>query len=74
MPEEDKFRAPEYGIRQVKKGAYAYHTHPDISYAIIEKLFDNREICELTEVYIYRSFTTFAVNYNSSFFEISKVG
>jgi hypothetical protein len=66
---------PETGIKLVQKGGFAYHVHPDISYPFIEKLFENQEICELMEVHLGRpAYTAFAVTYNSSFQELSRVG
>ncbi|XP_011502568.1 PREDICTED: uncharacterized protein LOC105365964 [Ceratosolen solmsi marchali] len=75
LPESLRYMEPETGIRLVQKGGFAYHTHPDISYPYIEKLLDNREICELNEVHLgWPTNTAFGVTYNSSFQELSRIG
>ena len=71
----DRFISPEKGMQLVKKGGFAYHTHPEVGYPYVNRLFDNREICELTEVHLAKpTFRSIAVPYNSSFVEISKIG
>lgn len=75
IPDEKKFMYPEEAVPLIKKGGFAYHTHPDISYPLISKTFSFREICELMEVHVKRpAFATIAVTYNSTFVEITKVG
>lgn len=75
LPENDKIMNPDTGMRLVKQGGFAYHTHPDVGYPIIDKLFNNREICELMEVHIARpTRTAFGATMNSSFVEIGRVG
>lgn len=66
---------PEVGINLVRKGGFAYHTHPHIGYPLIEKMFDNREICEMMEVHVATPTLTFmGVRYNSSIVEITRIG
>lgn len=74
IPEDQKFVQPPEGIRQLQKGFYAYHTHPDFIYPIIERLFSNREICELNEVHLSFVDTGIAIRYNGSFTELWRVG
>ena len=75
ISEEKRFLYPEKAIPLVKQGGFAYHTHPDISYPIIDKTFSIREICELMEVHIQHPiFATMAITYNSSFLELTKIG
>lgn len=66
---------PEKAMKLVQNGGFAYHTHPDVSYPIINKYFSNREICELTEVHLARPTQAgFAVKYNSTFVEMFRIG
>ncbi|XP_016843278.1 ionotropic receptor 75a isoform X1 [Nasonia vitripennis] len=75
IPEDDKFMYPEKAIRLVQQGGFAYHTHPDVGYPLIDRIFSFREICELMEVHVQpKIFATIAVTYNSSFVEITKIG
>ncbi|XP_058794788.1 ionotropic receptor 75a-like [Phymastichus coffea] len=75
VPESKRFMDPEIGVPLVRKGSFAYHAHPEAIYPLIDKLFNNREICELTEVHLARkAFTMFAVNNNCTFTEIMRVG
>ena len=75
LPESQRYMEPEIAMLLVKKGGFAYHAHPDVSYPFIEKLFDNREICELNEVHLARPFrTAFALTFNSTIVELVRVG
>lgn len=75
LPENKRFMNPELGMRLVKEGGFAYHTHPDVGYPFVEKLYDNREICELMEVHVARPIhTAFGITFNSSLVEIARVG
>lgn len=66
---------PEKAMQLVRKGGFAYHAHPDVSYPFINRYYENREICELTEVHLTRpTHSTFAVNLNSTFSEMLKIG
>lgn len=74
-PEKDRFLHPDQGMRLVRQGGFAYHTHPDVVYPYINKLYGNREICEITEVNLARlTYSTMAVTYNSSLAEFMKIG
>lgn len=75
IPEDDRFMYPEKAIQMVQQGGFAYHTHPDVGYPIIDRTFSFREICELMEVHVQHPiFATIAVTYNSSFVEMTKIG
>ena len=66
---------PEKAAYLIRAGGFAYHTHPDVIYPLINRLFDNYEVCELMEVHLaHPTFSTFAVNTNSSLAEILKIG
>lgn len=72
--ENERFMPPEQGMELVRKGGFAYHLHPEVGYPYVNKKFDNREICELTEIHLARpTFRSMAVSYNSSFHEISRI-
>lgn len=67
--------SPETAMQLVRDGGFAYHTHPDVAYPIIDRFYTNREICELTEVHLARpTRSTFALALNSTIVEIVRVG
>ncbi|XP_058796516.1 ionotropic receptor 75a-like [Phymastichus coffea] len=75
IPEAQQFLDPDVAIELVRRGHLAYHVHPDVAYALIEKHYDNREICELMEVHWGRPIDTmFAATKNCTFEEILKIG
>lgn len=66
---------PDRGIALVKQGGFAYHSHPDVAYPYVNRYYDNREICELTEVHLGRvTYRSIAITYNSTYTEMSKIG
>lgn len=66
---------PVKAMQLVRKGGFAYHMHPEVGYPLIGRFYENREICELTEVHLARpTWSTFAVNFNSTFAEMIKIG
>lgn len=68
LPPEEQFTEPEKAMQLVQKGGFAYHTHPEVGYPLISQYYNNREICELTEVHLSRpNFAAFAVDVNSTF-------
>ena len=74
MEEEKIFKDPQNGILLVKNGHYAYHAEPDIAYPYIERYFNNKEICDLTEVHLLRpTYLMYTMPYNSSYAEITKL-
>ncbi|XP_058795066.1 ionotropic receptor 75a-like [Phymastichus coffea] len=75
MTDDEKFMEPEAGMLLVQRGGFAYHVHPDTGYTIVERLYGNREICELMEVHLSRpKMTHFVVTNNSTFAELVRVG
>ncbi|XP_051157044.1 ionotropic receptor 75a-like [Leptopilina boulardi] len=74
-PENEKYLYPDEGIKKVLQGNLAYHTDTENGYPRIEKLFDNKEICDLTEVHLMppEDFSFF-VRKDSPFYEIAKIG
>ncbi|XP_051157048.1 glutamate receptor ionotropic, kainate 1-like [Leptopilina boulardi] len=74
IPKAKRYLLPSEGIRQVLDGKIAYHTDPIVGYPLIGKLFNNQQICELTEVHLVPPTEfCFFVSRNGSFFEISKI-
>lgn len=74
VPETERFISPYEGVNKVKRGYFAYNTHPHVSYPLIERIFDNKEICELMEVNLARSVLYgFWVRLNGSLHEIFKI-
>ena len=66
---------PEQALPLVLRGGFAYHTLPEVAYPYVERFFNNRKICELTEVHLVRPVQlSFFVHLNSSFTEMMKVG
>lgn len=75
VPLTGQYTEPEKAMEFVRKGGFAYHTHPEVGYQFINRYFTNREICELTEIHLLRPTSNcFAVNPNNTFIEILKVG
>ena len=75
IPESKRLLSFNDGIRLVQKGGFAYHTQPDPAYSYIGKNFDNREICELTEVHLARyRLLAMWVSKNCTFVEMLRVG
>ncbi|XP_031780583.1 ionotropic receptor 75a-like [Nasonia vitripennis] len=75
VPENEQFMSPAIGIRRILQGDFAYHTDVNVAYPMIEKLFDNQQICQLTSVYLIRpTDSSIFVASNSSFVELIKVG
>lgn len=44
------FITPENGLQLVRKGNYAFQVEIATAYPIIERTFDNREVCDIEEV------------------------
>lgn len=66
---------PEKAMQLVQTGQYAYHAHPEIAYPYVDRYYDHREICELTEVHLVRpTRSTFALTFNSTIVEVVRIG
>ncbi|KAB0803659.1 hypothetical protein PPYR_00629 [Photinus pyralis] len=48
------FLPPPEGLDKVKTGGFAFHTQTSTSYPIVERVFEERAICELAEVQLYK--------------------
>lgn len=66
---------PEYGMGLVKSATYAFHVTQSTAYEIIAKTFDERLICKLSEIEVYRP-NQLVVNLqkNSTFRELYTYG
>lgn len=63
------------GLKLVSHGSFAYHTVPEVAYPFVERYFNERKICELTEVHLARPIKLyFLAHKNSSFTEMLKFG
>ncbi|KAB0803615.1 hypothetical protein PPYR_00585 [Photinus pyralis] len=51
---ELNFLKAREGLEKVKLGAYAFHTQTSTGYPIVERTFEERAICELAEVQLYK--------------------
>ncbi|XP_046969931.1 ionotropic receptor 75a-like [Vanessa cardui] len=47
------FLEPEYGMRLVKRGGFAYHVDSITAYRIMKRSFSEREICDAHEIHLY---------------------
>jgi hypothetical protein len=75
LTDAQRFMVPEKAMQLVQKGGFAYHTHPEVAYPIVNRYWDNREICEMTEVHLgHPILTTFALKPNSSFIDMMRIG
>lgn len=66
---------PENGMRLVQNATYAFHVTESTAYKIIAKTFDERLICKLSEIEVYRP-NQLVVNLqkNSTFRELYTYG
>lgn len=75
IPDADKFMSLSQAVAKVQAGGFAYHTHPENFYPYVERHFDMRAICELTEVHVLRpQLNAFGVSHNSTFTQLARVG
>lgn len=75
IPDKEKFMAPYDGMKRVRKGFFAYHIDLNTAYPLIERLFDNQQTCQLTEVFLVKPTDTGVfMSRNGSFVELAKIG
>ncbi|XP_035732024.1 uncharacterized protein LOC118446003 [Vespa mandarinia] len=75
LPLSKRYLPIEEGIRQVGQGVLAYHTDPNTAYPYIEKMFDSNQICQLTEIHLFKeSVMGMYSSHNAQFLEIARVG
>ncbi|XP_043677423.1 ionotropic receptor 75a-like [Vespula pensylvanica] len=75
LPLSKRYLPIEEGIRQVGQGILAYHTDPNTAYPYIEKMFDSSQICQLTEIHLFKeSVMGMYSSHNAQFLEIARVG
>ncbi|KZC03888.1 Glutamate receptor, ionotropic kainate 2 [Dufourea novaeangliae] len=74
IPEYERYMPLEEGLDKVAMGTLAYHTMSDTAYPYIEHSFNDRSICELTEVHLFRAILAFYARHNSPFTELLKIG
>nr|XP_031838889.1 ionotropic receptor 75a-like [Nomia melanderi] len=74
IPEYNRYLPLEQGLDQVAKGTLAYHTMVDSAYPYIERSFNDRSICELTEVHLLKSMLAFYARHRSPFTKLLKAG
>lgn len=75
VPDNEKFMSPLVGIKRILKGDFAYHIDVNVAFPVIEQLFDNQQICQLTMVYLVRpTDSAIFMASNGSFVEMAKVG
>ncbi|XP_033225807.1 ionotropic receptor 75a-like [Belonocnema kinseyi] len=75
LPESKRWFPSDEGIKRIIEGNFAYHIDPNIAYPIIERTFDNRQICQLTEVnFVHTTHMPFFVSKDSPFLEMATRG
>ncbi|KAK2583492.1 hypothetical protein KPH14_009455 [Odynerus spinipes] len=75
LPQSKRYLPIEEGIKQVGQGILAYHTDPNTAYPYIEKMFDSSQICQLTEIHLFKeSVMGMYSSHNAQFLEIARVG
>ncbi|XP_043262983.1 ionotropic receptor 75a-like [Colletes gigas] len=74
IPEYNRYLPLEEGLNRVAQGTLAYHTMVDNAYPYIEHTFNDRSICELTEVHLFRTTLAFYARHKSPFTELLKIG
>ncbi|XP_023316838.1 uncharacterized protein LOC111694150 [Trichogramma pretiosum] len=75
VPENERFMEAIVGIKRILQGDFAYHIDVNAAFPVIERLFDNQQICQLTMVYLVRpTDSSIFMASNGSFVELVKVG
>lgn len=75
VPDNKRFMLPEKAVKKIHEGGFAYHTVPEAIYPLIERTFDNRKICEITEVHLSRpQFLYMNTRLDSPFTEMARLG
>lgn len=74
MPESKRYLPLAEGLNEVSIGGLAYHTTIDSAYPYIERNFQTRMICELTEVHLFRAVLAFWARRKSPFTPLLRVG
>lgn len=72
---ESNIFQPDYGVKLIQGGAYAFHVQESTAYGIISRTFDEKSICKLSEIEAYRpSRLVVSLQKNSSFRELYTYG
>nr|UEN71280.1 ionotropic receptor 75a [Gregopimpla kuwanae] len=72
---ETKWVKPEEGLKNVALGGYAYHTSPEVAYPYVEANWDDKAICDMTEVHVVDPrILVFWERVDSPFTELTKIG
>ncbi|XP_076664876.1 ionotropic receptor 75a-like [Andrena cerasifolii] len=74
IPEFNRYLPLEEGLNRVAEGTLAYDTMIDSAYPYIEHTFNDRSICELTEVHLFRTVLALYARHKSPFTELLKIG
>ncbi|XP_076295305.1 ionotropic receptor 75a-like [Lasioglossum baleicum] len=74
IPEYNRYLPLEEGLDGVAKGTLAYHAMVDSAYPYIEHTFNDRSICELTEVHLLNTNLAFYARHRSPFTKLLKIG
>lgn len=65
----------EYGVELIKTGAYAFHVQESTAYERISETFDEKLICRLSEIEVFRpDFLVISLQKNSTFRELYSYG
>ncbi|XP_014475981.1 PREDICTED: uncharacterized protein LOC106745163 [Dinoponera quadriceps] len=74
VPESKRYLPLAEGLNSVAEGGIAYHTTIDSAYPYIERNFQPRMICELTEVHLFRAVLALWARHKSPFTPLFRVG
>ncbi|XP_043674302.1 ionotropic receptor 75a-like isoform X1 [Vespula pensylvanica] len=75
IPQQKKIMSVEKGVIKMMHGGFAYHSIPEHAYYYINNYFDQKMICQLTEIHWLRP-TTVALytNRKGHYHEVGKIG
>ncbi|XP_032671693.1 ionotropic receptor 75a-like [Odontomachus brunneus] len=74
VPESKRYLSLAEGLNKVAEGGIAYHTTIDSAYPYIERNFQPRMICEMTEVHLFRAVLALWTRRRSPFTPLFRVG
>lgn len=74
VPESQRYLPLAEGLNRVAAGELAYHTSIDSAYPYIERHFQARMICELTEIHLFRAVLALWARHRSPFTPLLRVG
>ncbi|KAI4490899.1 hypothetical protein M0804_003843 [Polistes exclamans] len=75
IPQQQKIMEVEEGVRQIMDGGFAYHSIPEHAYYYMNNYFDQKMICQLTEIHWLRpTRVALYTNKKGHYHEVGKIG